>query len=79
MPGLPVKDIRSAIALNDRVLFINTLFGQDPIIFQETLSALNTLQSLPEAEEYVVEHFPNWDLSSEVAYRFMMAVRRKLR
>lgn len=79
MPGLPVKDIRSAIALNDRVLFINTLFGQDPILFQDTLSALNAIESLPEAEEYVSGHFPQWDLSSEVAYRFMMAVRRKLR
>ena len=31
-----------------------------------------------EAEEYVSAHFPQWDLSSEVVYRFMMAVRRKL-
>lgn len=79
LPGLPVKDIRSAIALNDRVLFINSLFGQDPILFQNTLSALNASASTEEAEEYVSAHFPQWDLSSEVVYRFMMAVRRKLR
>ena len=27
MPGAPVRDIRSAISLNDRVLFINRLFN----------------------------------------------------
>ena len=79
MPGAPVRDIRSAIALNDRVLFINILFQQDAVRFQNTLNALNELESLPEAEDYLQTHFPQWNLDSEVVYRFMMAVRRKLR
>jgi len=79
MPGAQVRDIRSAIALNDRVLFINTLFQQDAVRFQNTLNALNMLESLPEAEDYLQRNFPQWNLDSEVVYRFMMAVRRKLR
>ena len=31
-PGMPVKNIISAISLNDRVLLINTLFGEYPIL-----------------------------------------------
>ena len=31
MPGTPVKDVRSAISLNDRIIFINYLFGEDPL------------------------------------------------
>lgn len=78
MPGAPVRDIRSAISLNDRVLFINRLFGEDPVNFQETLNALNQMGSLDEAVAYLVEAHPSWNLESELVYRFMMALRRKL-
>ena len=78
MPGAPVRDIRSAISLNDRVLFINRLFDEDPVNFQETLNALNQMGSLDEAVTYLVEKHPSWNLESELVYRFMMALRRKL-
>ena len=78
MPGAPVRDIRSAISLNDRVLFINRLFGEDPVNFQETLNILNQMGSLDEAVAYLVEAHPSWNLESELVYRFMMALRRKL-
>lgn len=79
MPGAPVRDIRSAISLNDRVLFINRLFNEDPISFQDMLSKINNMTSLDEVVEAVVTEHPEWDLGSEVVYRFMMAVRRKVR
>lgn len=79
MPGTPVKDIRSAISLNDRILFINMLFNQDPMSFQEALTRINQMASLDEVAGYVVEEHPEWDLDSEFVYRFMMAVRRKVR
>ena len=78
MPGAPVRDIRSAISLNDRVLFINRLFDEDPVNFQETLNALNQMGSLDEAVAYLVQAHPSWNLESELVYRFMMALRRKL-
>ena len=78
MPGAPVRDIRSAISLNDRVLFINRLFDEDPVNFQETLNTLNQMESLDEAVGYLVESHPSWNLESELIYRFMMALRRKL-
>ena len=79
MPGTPVKDIRSAISLNDRILFINMLFGQDPMTFQDALTKINQLGTLDEAVQYIVAEHPEWDLESETVYRFMMAVRRKIR
>ena len=79
MPGGAVKDIRSAISLNDRILFINILFGQDPMAFQEALTRINQMESLDEVVEYVAAERPEWDLESETVYRFMMAVRRKIR
>lgn len=79
MPGTPVKDIRSAISLNDRILFINMLFGQDPMAFQDALTKINQMASLDEVVDFVVNERPEWDLESETVYRFMMAVRRKIR
>ena len=79
IPGSPVANVISAISLNDRVLFINTLFGEDPGVFQQTINAFNSMESIGEAVSYVMANFPDWNLSSEVVYRLMMAVRRKLK
>ena len=77
-PGMPVKNIISAISLNDRVLLINVLFREDPMLFQETISKFNSMGSLGEALAYISGNFPEWDMNSEPVYRLMMAVRRKL-
>ena len=78
-PGSAVKNVISAISLNDRVLLINILFGEDPMLFQDTISAFNGMQTLDEATAYIKANFPDWDMDSEPVYRLMMAVRRKLR
>ena len=78
MPGSPVKDIRSAISLNDRVFFINNLFNEDAQAFVNTLSSINSMASLDEVVEFVTAQYPDWNLNSEIVYRFMMAVRRKV-
>lgn len=78
MPGTPVKDIRGAIALVDRALFINTLFKEDAMGFMDTLNHINQSASLDEVVEYLASTHPEWDFDSDVVYRFMMAVRRKI-
>ena len=79
MPGSPVKDIRSGISLNDRILFINTLFRENPLIFQDAVNAINGMESLQEVVRYVNDEFPEWNMDSETVYRFMMAARRRVR
>lgn len=79
MPGTQVKDVRLAISLHERVLFINHLFSEDPMAFQTAVNKVNASASLDEVVEYVKETFPQWDLDSDLVYRFMMAVRRKIR
>lgn len=79
IPGSPVKNIISAISLNDRVLLINTLFKEDAIAFQDAISTLNGMPSFAEAEEYIMENHPDWNLNSDIVYRLMMAIRRKLK
>lgn len=78
IPGAPVKDILSAISLNDRVQFINVLFNGDPNLFQQARMQLNSMETLDQAVDYITSTY-NWDMGSQVVYRFMMAVRRKVR
>ena len=77
MAGSPVRDLLSAISLNDRVQFINVLFDEDPVKFQQARAKINAMTSLDDVVSYLTSNF-NWDMSSQVVYRFMMAVRRKV-
>lgn len=77
-PGIPVKNIRSGISLLDRAMFIGTLFQEDAQLYDATLADLNALSTLEEAVAYIRAHFPEWDLSSNPVYHFMMSIRKKL-
>ncbi len=79
MPGSPVKDVRSAISLNDRIIFINHLFDEDPLAFQDTITRINTMTSLDQVVDMLRSGHPEWDFNSELVYRFMMAVRRRIK
>lgn len=79
MPGTYVKDIRLAISINERVLFINRLFSEDAVLFQTTINAINTMDTLDEVVDYVMREFPQWDMESDTVYRFMMAARRRVK
>lgn len=79
MPGSEVRDVRSAISLNDRVLFINYLFKEDAALFHEAMNVINQSEDLNEMVAYFEEKYSEWDFDSELVYRFMMAARRKVR
>lgn len=79
IPGPEVKSLRSAIALGDQVLFIRRLFRDDSALYQDTIDRLNNMTTLKEAVEYLSSTFPEWNPEEENVYRFMMAVRRKIR
>lgn len=77
-PGLPVKHIRSGISLLDRAQFVGVLFKEDAALYNQTLTELDELENLDQATDYVLRHFPDWDLGSNIVYSFMMAVRKRL-
>lgn len=79
MPGAPLDDIWNALSLNDRALFTNSLFREDPGLFADTVGILDSMDTLDEAVEYLSREFPEWDMDSDLVYRFMMELRRKLK
>jgi hypothetical protein len=43
------------------------------------LAKINTMETLDQAVEYLCSTFHGWDMNSDLVYRFMMAVRRKVK
>lgn len=74
--GAPVDDIRKAISIGDRFLFIRELFGGNGEALQKTIDELNKLSSLEEAEALVRKRF-HWDEETPAAQLFMNILKRR--
>lgn len=72
----PVSDIRSAMSLGDRFLFVRELFNGSTDLFDETIANLNSLNSFDEAQSYMKSHF-QWDIADSNVENFMNIVRRR--
>ena len=49
----PVKDLRKAIGINDRFLFINELFRGDEAMYERSIKTINSFNIYPEAEYWI--------------------------
>lgn len=78
LPGAKVSNLHKAIPLNDRLVFISELFYGESEAFDRAIQAFNNMDTFPEAVDYIKTNFPSWDLSSEIVYRIIMLIRRKL-
>ena len=65
--------------MNDRILFVNRLFRKDFKLYDDIIEKINNMGSLDEVVSLIDSTFPEWKMDSEDVYRFMMAVRRKIR
>jgi hypothetical protein len=83
VPGLPKigelknspvkKDIRKAIGLNDRYLYLNELFGNQKQEYEAALAKLNELNSFEEAKQYINTEIATqyqWDKEEETVQDF---------
>ncbi len=53
LQGTPVKDLRKAIGINDRYLFINELFRGDENMYERSIKTINSFNIYPEAEYWI--------------------------
>jgi hypothetical protein len=69
------------IGLNDRVAFVNNLFGESNEDFNRVISQLNTFDTLEEAKtflnEMVIPDYDNWVGKEDYIERFMEVVEKK--
>lgn len=78
MPGSPVKNVLSAISLNDRLLFIRSLYSDNAAAFSQDIQMINAGTSFEGVVDRLKAAHPEWNYDGEAVYRLMMAIRRKL-
>jgi len=78
---MPIADLTKGMSINDRLLYMNELFGRDMAKLDEVLRALNNFPSLESAKSYLVGIATQYDWSqderSEIAQSFIKLVRRR--
>jgi hypothetical protein len=76
----PVKDLKKAIGINDRYLYINELFNGNEAMFERTLKTLNGFSILPEAEYWIQRELRlkmGWKDDNPLVQQFVQLVKRR--
>ncbi|HEY8734724.1 MAG TPA: hypothetical protein VIL90_09175, partial [Puia sp.] len=76
----PVKELRKAIVVNDRFVFINELFRGDEPMYERSIKTINNFRILPEAEYWMERELKiklGWDDSRDTVQHFYQLVRRR--
>ena len=78
--GEPVKDLKKAIGINDRYVFISELFRGDEAMYERCIKTINNFRILPEAEYWMERELKlklGWDDTRESAKHFYQLVKRR--
>ena len=76
----PIKDLRKAIGINDRFVFINDLFRGDEAMYERSIKTINGFHIFPEAEYWINRELIvklGWDADSEIVRHFYHLVKRR--
>jgi hypothetical protein len=76
----PVKDLKKAIGVNDRYLFLNELFRGDESMYERSIKTLNNFSIYPEAEYWIQRELKvklGWKENNETVQLFDQIVRRR--
>ena len=75
-----IKDLRKAISINDKYLFINELFAGDEALYERSIKQIQSYSILPEAIFWIQRELKiklNWSTENEVVQLFDQLVRRR--
>lgn len=76
----PVRDLKKAIGINDRFLYINELFRGDESMYERSIKTINGFSILPEAEYWIQRELKvklGWRDGNETVQQFNQLVRRR--
>lgn len=76
----PLKDIKKAIGVNDRFIFISELFRGDEDMYERSLKTINHFTIYPEAEFWILRELKlklGWNEDHPAVKQFDQLVRRR--
>lgn len=76
----PIRDLKKAIGLNDRFLFVNELFRGDENMYERSLRTINGFTIYPEAEYWIQRELKvklGWKEENEAVKIFDQLIKRR--
>jgi hypothetical protein len=76
----PIKDLKKAIGVNDKFVFINDLFRGDEDMYERSIRTINAFHILPEAEYWMNRELKvilGWNDNNTTVQHFYQLVRRR--
>lgn len=80
LQNTPIKDLKKAISINDRFVFIQELFRGDEAMYERSMKTINGFSILPEATYWIQRELKvklGWDNNNEVVRYFDDLVNRR--
>jgi vacuolar-type H+-ATPase subunit I/STV1 len=80
LENAPIKDLKKAIGVNDRFLFINELFRGDVAMYERSIKTIQNFSIYPEAEFWIRRELKvkiGWVDSDPVVKQFDALVKRR--
>lgn len=77
---VPIRDLRKAIGVNDRFLFINELFRGDEAVYERSIKTINSFSIFAEAEYWIQRELKvknGWNDNDEMVKQFYQLVKRR--
>ena len=78
--GQPISDLKSAITLNDKMLYVKDLFNGYSLAYSEALDILNRLKTFEEAQSFLKGSYAtknNWAEKQATADKFYALLQRR--
>ncbi len=78
--GQPVSDLKHAISLNDKLLYIKDLFNGYNLAYSEAIEILNRLSSFEDAERFLSKNYVtknNWENKPDTVAKFYAVLKRR--
>ena len=75
-----ISDLKSAINLNDKLLFVKDLFNGYSLAYSEAIEILNRFKSFAEAEQFLKNNYltkNHWDSKPETTEKFYALLQRR--
>lgn len=76
----PIKDLRSAIGINDKFQFMEELFNKDESLFESSVKTINSYKNIAEAQFWIKQNLRNkynWVEESTAVMAFDQLVKRR--
>ncbi len=77
---VPIKDLKKAIGINDKFLFINELFRGDDIMYERSIKTINSFAIYAEAEYWIKRELKlklGWNDRNHVVQQFDQLIKRR--